>query len=142
MKRNKKNITILDVLLTILSVFFIFIGILHFKHIQSLQIKMGLSHFFSPNLVGILSFIVPILDVFTGVSILLLNAPKIALWTGMVISTAYLIYNIALYAMTGNDCGCANVFFDINLKCQIFLFSLMIIFIIFSINICGSNRND
>lgn len=92
--------------------------IYQFQHRNDIMLKLGMTHFFSPGLTGILPWCLIALTLMGGLALLLWDHPAAA-WPALLVFSLYTLYNIVLYIKTGDSCGCSNIFFEMDLPLQI-----------------------
>ncbi|OQY94186.1 MAG: hypothetical protein B6D37_09280 [Sphingobacteriales bacterium UTBCD1] len=127
----------------LLSLYFFFLGFFHLKFHSSFLVKVGTSHFFSPNVVTVLSYFIPILDIITAVLLLLNGFRKISAMLAIVLSIAYLLYALFIFWGPNVSCNCSNIFWNINPKLQMMYFSIsMVLSIFFLIHKQKDNTNE
>ncbi|WP_414683504.1 MauE/DoxX family redox-associated membrane protein [Mucilaginibacter sp.] len=102
----------------IFSVFF-FLGIYQLVHRDLFMIKIGMSHFFSIRMIGILSYLIPAVLLGAPLFLLFINKRGLTFAFEVIIFLFYAVYNSVLIATTGETCGCANIFVNIDLRYQI-----------------------
>jgi hypothetical protein len=93
--------------------------------------KVGMSHFFSPNAVTILSYLIPILNIITAILFWIHGFRKVSAILAIILSIAYLLYSLFIYFDPNVSCNCSNLFWNINPKLQMLYFATSIILSIF-----------
>lgn len=102
----------------LLSSFLLFFAFYVYIYRDVVELKIGMSHFFEPQFVGILTYLLIILGIFGGLGVIFWGN-RWSIIPAFLILLFYLIYNISLLVSTGSNCGCANIFIDIDLRIQI-----------------------
>jgi len=118
--KNKPGILGNMILATALA----YLAITHFKHLKPFMFKLGMSHLFSPTMVGILAYTLPVLCVLTLV-LIIVRGCWLSYSLSALIFLSYMVYNIYLIISTGSECGCANVLFNIDLRVQAVIFLIL-----------------
>ncbi|MDQ0640228.1 hypothetical protein QF042_003793 [Pedobacter sp. W3I1] len=115
------------IILTLTTLFFL-LTMYHLKFRQTFLVKVGMTDFFPPFLVGVLSFAMPILTAINGLFLLLRSEKKSSIYFALATFSFYTLYNLFLYIKTGDDCGCSNFFIDIELHKQLIIGMTAILF--------------
>jgi len=119
----KVNKFITETVSQLLFIIFGFLTFYHIKNFESFEIKLGMSDFFTPAIVGYISKIVISLNLIACISFLLFKR-KWTYFFSAFIFLLYSVYNITLYFKPGSDCGCANILFsNMSILLQLILFS-------------------
>ncbi len=109
----------------LLVIIFGFLAFYHVKNIQTFEIKLGMSDFFTPIIVGYLSKIIISLNLIACILLLIFKRKWVFLLSGFVL-LLYVAYNLVLYFKPGSDCGCANILFsNMSIPIQLSLFSFL-----------------
>lgn len=111
-----KNVSIL--ISYLISFLFIFIGIFQIKNYDTIVIKLGMSHFFSPSHVDLITWLIISLNFIVSIFILFFNN-KFANILTLLLFFFYIGYSSALIYSTNSFCGCGNIFIDFDLRFQI-----------------------
>ena len=107
----------------LLVIIFGFLAFYHGKNVQNFEIKLGMSDFFTPVIVGYLSIAIISLNFIACILLLIFKRKWVFFLSGLVL-LLYASYNLVLYFKPGSDCGCANILFsNMSIPIQLTLFS-------------------
>lgn len=118
-------------IISFLSFLFFLLGFYHLKFREVFLIKAGMSHFFSPDVVGILSYLLTVFNFAAAILLWFKGSMKIAAAFGIVLCIGYVSYTLLILLIGDASCDCANLFPDIGFKWQLFLFLLPLILSIY-----------
>lgn len=126
----------------LLIIVFGFLTFFHLKNIEAFEIKLGMSNFFTPIIIGYLSKIAILLNLTACISLLLFRKKWIYIFSGFIL-TLYLLYNTILYFKPGSDCGCANILLsNMSIPLQLILFSLLSVISFLPISLLKKYSNE
>ncbi|NLR58363.1 hypothetical protein HGH93_09655 [Chitinophaga polysaccharea] len=108
----------------ILATALAYLAITHFRHLNAFMFKLGMSHLFTPTIVGILAYALPLLNVLSLILVVMIGNRMTYLLAALIF-LLYTTYNIYLLISTGSECGCANVLFNIDLRIQAVTFLVL-----------------
>jgi hypothetical protein len=112
------GVSVVKVVNLLLICFLLFLSFFLFQYREPIMVKLGMSHFFSPGIAGVLPWVLLGMHI-AGVLCLVFWDNRKAAWPALLVFGGYTAYNITLLVTTGSNCGCANIFFDVDLRTQI-----------------------
>lgn len=104
----------------------LYLSFYEFQNNDLITVKLGMSHFFSPRLVNITAILLPVIGLCSALAFVFFkNAwPLIPI---LLLFGGYTLYSTVLLINTGDNCGCANVLIDMDLRAQIAVGTIVII---------------
>ncbi|MCX6317266.1 MAG: hypothetical protein NTW29_08240 [Bacteroidetes bacterium] len=119
------------IIISILSFLLLILSFYHFKFRDVFLVKAGTSHFFSPGLVGFLSYLLPGLSIAAALLLWFKESKSAGAAIAGLLSLGYLTYVLLILNIGDASCDCANLFPDIPFKWQIVLFLLPLLMCLF-----------
>lgn len=110
--------------ISFLSFLFFSLGFYHLKFRDAFLVKVGTTHFFTPNVVEILSYAVPVLCIIAATLLWVKGLIKVPTAVIFGLSSSYLLYIWMIYTKTDVTCNCTNIFGSVELKWQALLFTV------------------
>jgi hypothetical protein len=109
-------------IISFLSFLFFLLGFYQLKFREAFLVKAGMSHFFSPGLVGILSYLLPVVSFAAAILVWFKGFIKAGAASGIILCIGYMLYPLLILLIGDASCDCANIFPDVGFKWQLVLF--------------------
>ena len=95
-----------------------FLAFYQYWYRDSIMLKLGMSHFFSPAFVGFLTYFMMVFNLLSAVYLVFKKSP-LAIILSLIVFTSYSVYSVVLMITTKSYCGCANIFRDLDQRDQL-----------------------
>jgi uncharacterized membrane protein len=109
----------------LMAVALFFLAFYQYQYRDAIMVKLGMSHLFSPGFVGFLTYFTMLFSLFSAVY-LALQKNRSASLPALIVFSSYTAYCAAIIIKTHSYCGCANIFFELDLRVQLAIGILLV----------------